>query len=259
MVRKTNGVPLYVQVRETLRGEYTLLAPKTPIPTELELIERFNVSRITLRKAIDDLVVEGLLERRQGRGTFTSIPKLTHDLNAITSWTEQLRALGYNPRTSHRVCREIPAPSRVAHALNLNPSEKVIMLRRTRLAGDEPLSLMTNYIPSRLVPNISKESEMAESLYELLEQRYGLVPDRAVDTVETRSATDEESEILGVEPWSPILVVTRVSFLKNGAPLELVSAISRGDRYQYRVVLYGRARVDRVFDNVLNSAGETKI
>ena len=243
MMQRTNGVALYVQVRETLRSEYGGLAPRTPIPTELELIERFGVSRITLRRAIDDLVVEGLLERHQGRGTFTSVPKLTHELNAITSWTEQLRALGYNARTTNRICKEIPAPSRVAHALNLRPAEAVMMLRRTRLAGEEPLSLMTNYIPSRLVPDICKECEVAESLYELLEQRYGLIPHRAVDTVETRAATDEEAEILGIEPWAPILLVTRLSFLKDGVPLELVSAISRGDRYQYRVTLHGRARV----------------
>src|ERR1700722_4063388 len=127
MVIKTNGVPLYVQVREILRGEYSQLPPKTPIPTDLELIDRFGVSRITLRKAIDDLVVEGLLERHQGRGTFTSVPKLTHELNTITSWTEQLRSLGYKPHTSHRICREISPPRRVAHALGLAPEEKVVM------------------------------------------------------------------------------------------------------------------------------------
>jgi GntR family transcriptional regulator len=243
-MRKSNGIPLYVKVRETLRGEYGQLPPKTVIPTELELMERFGVSRITLRKAIDDLVVEGLLERQQGKGTFTSSPKLTHELNAITSWTEQIRALGYSPRTAHKVCKEISAPTRVAHALNLSPLEKVFMLRRTRLAGEEPLSLMTNYIPSRMVPDIANECDKGESLYELLEKRYGLIPYRAIDTVETRSATDEEAELLGIEPWSPILLVTRLSYLRDGAPFELVSAISRGDRYQYRVTLHGRARVD---------------
>jgi GntR family transcriptional regulator len=245
MVRKTNGIPLYVQVREILRGEYSQLPPKTAVPTELELIGRFGVSRITLRKAVDDLVVDGLLERHQGKGTFTSIPKLTHELNAISSWTEELRALGYNPRTAQRICSEILPPRRVGHALGLASTEKVVMLRRTRLVGEEPLSLMKNYIPSRLVPNFSAESEAAESLYELLERRYHLVPDRAIDTVETRSATDEEAETLCIEPWSPILVVTRLSFLKGGSPLELAIAISRGDRYQYRVTLHGRARLDR--------------
>lgn len=245
MMRRTGGVPLYVQVREKLRSEYSQLEPNTAIPTELELMQRFGVSRITLRKAVDDLVVDGLLERHQGRGTFTSVPKLTHELNAITSWTEQLRALGYNPRTANRTCSEIDPPRRVAHALNLSGAEKVVMLRRTRLVGDEPLSLMTNYIPSRLVPDIAKEAESAESLYELLERRYHLVPDRATDTVETRAATADEADTLNVEPWSPILVMTRLSFLKDGSPLELAFAISRGDRYQYRVTLHGRARVDR--------------
>jgi GntR family transcriptional regulator len=97
-------------------------------------------------------------------------------------------------------------------------------------------------------------SETVESLYELLEQRYGLVPKRATDTVETRSATHEEAETLGVEPWSPVLVVTRLSFLQDGTPLELVTAISRGDRYQYRVTLQGRARPDRA--STSGSAGE---
>jgi GntR family transcriptional regulator len=254
MALKTNGVPLYVQVREILRGEYSQFPPKTLVPTESELIERFGVSRITLRKAIDDLVVEGLLERHQGRGTFTSVPKLTHELNSITSWTEQLRSLGYNPRTAHRICREISPPRRVAHALGLSPEENVVMLRRTRLVGDEPFSLMTNYLPSRLVPNITQTSEMVESLYELLEQRYGLIPERAIDTVETRSATDEEAETLAIEPWSPILVVTRLSFLKDDTPLELVTAISRGDRYQYRVTLHGRARPGRVLNGGVNGA-----
>jgi GntR family transcriptional regulator len=243
IARKTGGIPLYVQVRETLRGEYSQLPPQTAIPTELELIERFGVSRITLRRAVDDLVVDGLLERHQGRGTFTSVPKLTHELNAISSWTEQLRALGYKPRTAQGICKEVSPPRRVAHALDLKPDENVMMLRRTRLVGEEPISLMTNYIPSRLVPNFGQESEGTESLYELLEQRYHLVPDRATDTVETRSATDEEAETLCIEPWSPVLVVTRVSFLKDGSPLELAIAISRGDRYQYRVTLHGRARM----------------
>ena len=118
------------------------------------------------------------------------------------------------------------------------------MLRRIRLVGEEPLSLMTNYIPTRLVPNINQECESVESLYELLEERYGLIPARAIDTVETRSATDEEAETLGIEPWAPILVVTRLSFLEGDVPLELANVISRGDRYQYRVTLHGRARID---------------
>ena len=104
------------------------------------------------------------------------------------------------------------------------------------------------------MPNIVQVSEAVESLYELLERRYGLVPARATDTVETRSATDEEAETLGIEPWSPVLVVTRVSFLKDGTPLELVTAISRGDRYQYRVTLHGRARPENKFNGATGGA-----
>jgi GntR family transcriptional regulator len=241
-LRKVHGVPLYVQVRETLRSESRQLPPDTLIPTEQELGGRFGVSRITIRKAVDDLVNDGCLVRKQGRGTFTTRPKLIHELSSITSWTEQLRALGHSPRTTQRSCVETSPPLRVARMLGLQSGETVMMLRRLRLGGEEPLSLMTNYLPSRLVPGLAEKSALIESLYELLEQRYGLVPSRAVDVVETRAATDEEAERLLIEPWSPLLVVTRVSYLEDGSPLEYAVAISRGDRFQYQVTLQGRSR-----------------
>jgi len=233
---------LYVQIRETLRSEYEGLPPKTAVPTEQELLERFGVSRITIRKALDDLVRDGLIERRAARGTFVSVPKLTHELNSITSWTEQLCAMGYRPSTLSRSCEEIAPPPPVAYALSLQPEEPVVMLRRVRLSGDEKLTLMTNYIPSRLVPGIAIEWPAVESLYELLESRYRLVPVRAVDTVEAKSATEDQAEALRIAPWSPVLVMTRVSYQQDDAPFELAIAVSRGDRYQYRVELHGRVR-----------------
>jgi len=235
-------IPLYVQVREKLREELAPSEAGTMIPPEAVLEERFSVSRITIRKAIDDLVSEGLLIRRQGRGTFRQVPKLVHDLNAITSWTEQLKALGYVPHTAAREVSEIPAPKKIQMLLQLASEERVIQLRRTRLANDEPMTLMVNYIPSNLVPGFVDASQETESLYELLSSRYGLSPAEATDTVETRPASEAESERLKIEPWSPVLVVTRVAHLKDGRPLEVGVAVSRGDRYEYRVKLQSPPR-----------------
>jgi len=239
-VSRRSDVPLYAQVREALREELAGMEPGQAIPAESELEGRFGVSRITVRKALDDLSAEGLVVRQQGRGTFVQNPKLTHELNRITSWTEQLRALGHEPYTKNTECVAIEPPGRIAHMLRLKAG-RVVRLRRVRLADDEPISVMVNYLPENLVPGLAEASIEHESLYELLEERYGLAPATAVDTVEAREASEQEAELLKVQPWSPVISVTRVSYLEDGRPLEVALATSRGDRYQYKVTLSGRA------------------
>ncbi|HEX5482261.1 MAG TPA: GntR family transcriptional regulator [Terriglobia bacterium] len=241
-VIKSRGVPLYLQVRERLRETLSHMEAGQLIPAERELESRFGVSRITIRNAVDDLVIEGLLVRQQGRGTFVQQPKLTHELSTITSWTEQLETLGYTPRTSQSEIEEIDSPARVAFALKLEKGERVFRIKRLRLASEEPVTLMVNYLPSGLVPGLAERVAPYESLYEALEKEYGLEPASAVDTVEARSATEEEAQQLKIEPWASVVCVTRVSHLEDQRPLEFAKAISRGDRYQYRVKLRGRAR-----------------
>jgi GntR family transcriptional regulator len=235
---RSAGVPLYVQVREQLREQIAAVAPGDIIATEPALCAAFGVSRITIRKAIDDLVGENLLIRRQGRGTYKAAPKLIHELNSITSWTEQLKALGYTPRTSERSVEEIPVPKQIAKLLQLDATEHVVVLRRLRLADNEPITHMVNYMPARLVPGFAAAIESSESLYQVLADRYGLVATHAVDTVTTRAATDMESARLRIEAWAPVLSVMRVSFLGDGTPFEVTVAISRGDRFEYRVKLF---------------------
>jgi GntR family transcriptional regulator len=145
-VNRASGIPLYVQIRETVRAELTHIKAGMSLSTEVELCSRFGVSLITVRKAIEDLVAEGLLVRKQGRGTFVVKPKLTHELNAITSWTEQLRALGYTPGTSHREVREVAPDPQIAQLLGLGAGTPLIMMKRMRLEDGEPVSLMSNYI-----------------------------------------------------------------------------------------------------------------
>lgn len=243
-VNRTIDIPLYAQIREALREDLARMEPGQAILPEGDLQSRFDVSRITVRKAVDDLVTEGLLVRQQGRGTFVQRPKLTHELNMITSWTEQLLAAGFASRTVHLETEEIDPPKRIAVSLALRPEEQVFALRRLRMVSEEPLTLMLNYLPSRLVPGLGEKMAKHESLYEVLEKDYGLIAARAVDVVETRTATDEEAKRLRIEHWAPLLCVTRVSYLEDGRPLEVGLAISRGDRYRYRVELRGRARID---------------
>ena len=239
---RSSGFPLYLQVRERLREQIALLAPGDIIPAEPTLCEAFQVSRITIRKAIDDLVAENLLVRKQGRGTFKAAPRLIHELNSITSWTDQLKALGYTPRTAERSIEEISAPKQIAGLLQIDAGETVTVLRRLRLADNEPITQMVNYIPTKLAPGLTKIMEHTESLYQALSEHYGLVAAQATDTVTTRAATDMEHERLRIEAWAPVLSVMRVAFLDDGRPFEVTTALSRGDRFEYRVKLFRAGR-----------------
>lgn len=238
----TSGIPLYVQVRERLRAELNRIEEGEPIPVEAELEKRFGVSRITIRRAVEELASEGLLLRQQGKGTFVQRPKLAHELSLITSWTDQLKRLGFAPRTAHRKCKEEIASPHVAETLRLGPSEKVVEIQRVRLAQREPISYMINYIPSRLVPEFLNRKFTQESLYEHLESEYGLFAAMAVDEVGSRLANDEEAIALKIDKKSPVLSVRRLSYLGDGTPLELAYVTSRGGRYQYEVTLSGRPR-----------------
>lgn len=245
-LNQMSGIPLYVQIREKLRSEMSQMEPGDPLPPELELEKKFQVSRITVRRAVEELAAEGLLVRQRGKGTFLQRPKLTHELSTITSWTQQLKTLGYSPKTAHRkVLKEQPS-SHVIEALRLDATEAVIRIQRVRLASREPISYMINYVPLRLVPGFMDRKFTDESLYEVMERDYGLVPAMAVDTVGTRPASDEEAEALHIERRAPVLSVRRISYLKDGSPLELAIVASRGDRYQYQVALYGKANRDIV-------------
>ena len=240
-IDRSAGIPLYVQVRDALREELQRLPAGAMIPTESELEARFGVSRITIRKAVDELVGEGLLSRQQGRGTFVQEPKLTHLLNSITSWTQSLEGLGFTPGTSISEIDCIKAPKRIEQFLGLAGADRVFKINRVRLANGEPVSLMVNYIRADLVPGLDEKFRGFESLYECLQAEYGITPAFAEDTVETREATEQEAALLKIEPWSPVLHVTRVAYLEDGVPLEVAVVTSRGDRYQYKVTLYGQA------------------
>jgi GntR family transcriptional regulator len=251
-----SGIPLYVRMREKLRGELAQMDAGDPIPVEAELEKRFGVSRITVRRAVEELVAEGLLLRQQGRGTFVQKPKLTHELSLITSWTDQLKRLGFSPKTAHRkITRERPL-AHIAAALRLRQDEDVIRIQRVRLANHEPISYMINYLPESLVPGLMRRKPSAESLYEFLASEYNLVPAMAVDTVGARPASEEEMTALRIERKAPVVTVRRLSYLESGTPLELAIVVSRSDRYQYEVTVHGRVNLqspvllDRVLDQL---------
>lgn len=242
MLDKSQPLPLYYQVKEILlekiRNEYFKVGDL--IPSETELQNTYKVSRITVRRAIQELVQEGYLSTQQGKGTFVNKPKASQELNRISSWAETMTNLGMHPQTKVTQFIEEPAPFNISNLLNIPVDDKLIKIERIRYANNEPTCLMTNYLVPSLVPGLLERGLLGESLYETLEKVYGLVLSRAEEIVEAKAAKAFEATALRIKIGSPLLHATRITYDEDDRPIEVVITTSRADRYSYKIMLSGR-------------------
>lgn len=233
-------IPKYYQLASILRrkieaGEWP---PRTPIPSERLLEVQYNVSRTTIRQAIDYLERQGYIYREQGRGTFVSPQKLQKGIQELTSFSEDMLRRGMQPgQVIRRIERLIP-PSNVQQRLELAPGADVLCLERLRLGDDIPIGLQTSYLA--LAPNqeiTRAELEEAGSLYRILQEKYNILPSEADETLEVTLATPEEAALLQIPPDAPLLLNERLMYNQNRQPVEFVKILYRGDRYRYLIRL----------------------
>lgn len=223
--------PLYHQLQEVLRAEIESGAWKAEeqLPNETKLAERFGVSKITVRQALQGLADLGYIRREHGRGTFVARRKFDEGPRELTSFTEEMRrhALVAGARILSQGVED--AEPEVAGALGLGEGGRVYVLKRVRLAEGEPVSVQTARIPADLVPGLELAPDA--SLYDVLQKQYHLFAARAKETYFAALACDESAELLQVPVGSPVFAVERVTMLPNGKPFEFVNSIVRGDRY----------------------------
>jgi len=233
-------IPLYVQVREDLKrrilkGEYL---PGEQIPTENELCKRYNVSRITVEKALASLVHERLLERKQGKGSYVSSDKIRRRLPRLYSFTEDMRELGLEPSSVVLDLAAADADEEERDLLVLPESDaKVIRIRRVRLANGKPILLEETLVPRYLCPDLEKQNLEKGSLYEILRSQYGLSMDHAEETYEVTIVDKETAKLLECGIGQPAFSIERIAYLKNGSPFELTSSVGRGDRLRFTLEL----------------------
>jgi GntR family transcriptional regulator len=232
-------VPLYHQLRTILQDRLVRGAwrPGQQLPTEDELVSQFGVSKATVRQALRELAQAGLVRREQGRGTFVADSKIKFGPRLLSSFTEEMRDSGLGAASRVLEQKLAPADDQVADKLSVPHATEVFVLRRLRLAGGEPMGLQTAFIPGNLVPGILEFQFEAASLYETLEERYGLAPDHASQKHFAIAVDREQADLLGVPEGSPALGGERLTFLHGGRPLELTYSLMRGDRYQIQLKL----------------------
>ncbi len=233
------STPLYHQIRDSLREELRdeSLRPGERIPSEAELSQRYRVSRITVKQAIQSLVQEGLLYRLQGKGTFVARPKVEHSLNRLTSFSQQMMDRGMKPSTRMLETEIVAARGRVREALAVADGTLVTKIRRLRLADGEIMGAQTAYVPVDLCPDLIDSLGEDMSLYEVLRTRYQLIPSRALENYTAITLDPYDARLLEVPEGSPALYAERMTYLPDNRTLEYVVSILRADRYKLYVEL----------------------
>lgn len=240
MLDNRSSKPLYEQIKEyILHNIHTgLFAAHSRIPSERDFAEQFGVSRLTVAKALKELINEGRLYVQIGKGTFVSDEPIDLQLEALTSFTEEMQKRGQDAH-SRVLCAEYKViEPETAAILSVPPGIQVVHLRRIRMANHRPIALENSTVPASLCPGILEQHDFShESLYHVLRTEYNILMTHAEQTFEARAASTDEARHLDLDVGDPVLAINRVTFTRNNRPLEHVYSVYRGDRYKFRAVL----------------------
>jgi GntR family transcriptional regulator len=226
------------QKREQLKQNLLALIQQNAdggrLPPERELSERFDVARETLRRCLRELEAEGLLERKQGAGTFVSGQPVVKRPQLI-SFSEDMRARGFTPSSELLSTTTIAAGAKLAQKLKLVPGSPLLEIRRLRMANDEPMALETVYLAQARLPGFDPASLKSGSLYELLDKHYGVQIRSASQQLQATVLSEEEAEMLEVPAFSPSLLVERITLSTKGEVVEYGKSLYRADRYRFEL------------------------
>jgi len=227
---ESSSLPLYLQLQRVLRQaiESRVLGPDDALPPERDLAHDFHVSRITVRKAIDGLIGEGMLVRRQGSGTFVSA-RVEKNFSKLTSFSEDMRARGRTPRSVFLKKSAGSVTPEEALALRASPGTPVYRFHRIRFADDAPMCVEYATVLASCLPSLEA---VESSLYEALE-RTGNRPARALQRLRAVLFTAEQAELLQAKEKDAGLLVERLGFLKDGRAVEFTQSYFRGDTYDF--------------------------
>ncbi len=229
-------LPLYDLIEQNFRELITgsALKPGDAIPSEWELAGLYHVSRLTVRRALDDLARQGWLERRHGVGTFVTHPTVTQIAPSKLSFTEQMRSIGRQPSSRLVHIRIIPAKTEPATRLKLQEGEPIIEIMRVRLADGEPILLETTYLSQTRFPGLDQTDELAHaSLYEMLGARYQTHVAAMDQILEPVLLTRSEAKYLETQAGAPAIKSEVVALTSEGDPIEYSWSVTRGDKCKF--------------------------
>ena len=211
--------------------------PHYRLPGERDMCEMWNLSRTTLRAAISRLVIEGKLYRKKGSGTYVAPPKLIEDLQKIHSFAKLSKSDGRIPETKLISMELCPADKKIAGKLGLSLGEKVWQLVRIRMADTMPVRLENVFLPEKLFKKPDQNKLTAQSLYDMMEEDYGLRPEHGAEKIALAYATEREAQLLEVEAGAPLFYISGITRTKDEVAVEYYKNVVRGDMVRYQGVL----------------------
>src|SRR6516164_8439325 len=244
LIDPSSAAPLYAQVEAVLASDIAggTLPAGSQLPTENDLIERFGVSRPTVRRAVQNLVSRGLVEIQRGKGTYVTRPKITQELTALSGFVEDMQALGRHP-TARLIDRQlVPADRTVAQQLALPAGSLVVRIRRVRLADGEPVSFDETWLPKEVGEKVITNDLEVEPIFSLLETKYDLPLVEAEYRLEAVAAQPVVAEALGIETGSPLFLIERTSYCAGNQPVDYEQLYYRGDMVRFVTRLARRPR-----------------
>lgn len=232
--RSNKNEPLYHRLSAALSGalKSDVLTESSHLPSERKLSEKLDLSRATVRKALDELQAEGFLQRRQGARTAVT-PRLEKTLSMLTGFSDELKARGMEPGQRWISRKTVNPTPMEAMALGVPPSEQIVRLIRVRLADGVPIAVERAAVPGIFLPDAAAVSE---SLYAVLSAN-GAGPARGIQRIRAGIMTKLDAEMLEAEPGAPLLIVERRCFLDDGRPVEFTETRYNGDRYDFSAEL----------------------
>lgn len=243
MINHNSPIPLYKQVKAMIKRQIEAgeLKPDQQISSEREICEMYDVSRTTVRQAINEAVNEGMLYRIPGKGTFVAKPKIDQGLFQMSSFTQTIIARGMAPRTEILREEQIPADAQLANILNLEIGEQVVNLTLLGYADDEPVVYYRSFMPASIGKGAALRARAwtkegrSFSTYELYAGRDNIYPSTTSQTFEAIIAGEEIAEVLKIEKGSPIFKVTSVIYAESKVPLEFKQVYYRGDKFKFNI------------------------
>jgi GntR family transcriptional regulator len=239
-IDKASPVPYYQQLKEILRADIARreLRPGARLPGDHELCEQYGVSRPVVRQALSELQYEGVLDRVKGRGTFVA-PQLTSQslVQSLTGLHADVSAMGRTLLSDVRAQKVTAADPEVAARLEIPVGTAVVLIERLRFVDGEPWVYTVSHVPAALAPDLVDQDLREQSLYALLERRYGLRLLRSRRAVEAHAPSARLARDLGLPRHGPVLKLTNVSYDADNRPVETFVAYHRGDRSRFEVEL----------------------
>jgi GntR family transcriptional regulator len=226
--------PLYFQIEREILNEinHGHLQTGDRLPSETEIANKFQVSRITARHALEDLVKQGVAYSQQGRGTFVAMPRI-REVSGFLSYSEDMVARGLRPSSRVLDFQQVEPDEPIQKRLQIRGGEKAFCLKRVRLANEKPMVVETAYLPATLCPALEQEDFSSASLYTVLREKYGIYPTWADAEIVAAQANQDEAEFLGMKAGMPVLCADRLTYTRTFTVIESVRSVYCGDRFSF--------------------------